>query len=66
MDLFILRHAWAPDRDDSRWPNDDLRPLSEAGKKRFAAFVEKLIQRGMTPQVIATSPLLRCVQTANS
>jgi phosphohistidine phosphatase len=64
MDLYILRHAWAFDRDLSRWPDDDLRPLTDEGKKRFAGFVEKLVERGMTPQVIASSPLVRCVQTA--
>jgi len=64
MDLYIVRHAWAFDRDDSRWKNDDLRPLTEEGKKRFAEVVEKLARRGMNPQVIAASPLIRCVQTA--
>jgi phosphohistidine phosphatase len=64
MDLFIFRHAWAWDRDDSRWPDDDQRPLTDEGKERFAAFVEKLIERGVAPQVIGASPLLRCVQTA--
>jgi phosphohistidine phosphatase SixA len=41
-----------------------LRPLSEEGKTRLSAFVEKLVRRGMTPQVIGASPLVRCVQTA--
>lgn len=64
MDLYIIRHAWAADRGDPQWPNDDLRPLTEEGKERFAQVVEKLVGRGMTPQVVGTSPLVRCVETA--
>ena len=64
MDLYIIRHAWAAERDGSQWPDDDLRPLMEDGKERFAELVEKLVARGMAPQVVATSPLVRCKQTA--
>ncbi|MEN6450224.1 MAG: phosphohistidine phosphatase SixA [Thermoguttaceae bacterium] len=64
MDLYIVRHAWAFDRDDSRWPDDDLRPLTEEGKERFAKMAKTLAGRGLAPQLIATSPLVRCQQTA--
>ncbi len=64
MDLFIVRHAWAFDHDDAQWPNDDLRPLTDEGKERFAKMVDILAGRGMAPQVVAASPLVRCVQTA--
>ena len=64
MDLYIIRHAWAADRDDPRWPDDDLRPLTDNGKKRFAEVVKKLAGHGVTPEIIATSPLVRCVETA--
>ena len=64
MDLYIVRHAWAADRDDPRWPEDDLRPLTEAGKERFAQMAAMLVDRGMKPELIATSPLVRCVETA--
>ena len=64
MELYIVRHAWAVDRDDSRWPDDVLRPLTEEGKKRFARVAEKLVDRGMGLQVVGTSPLVRCVETA--
>jgi phosphohistidine phosphatase len=64
MDLFIVRHAWAADRDDSRWPNDDERPLTELGRQRFADLVATLVDRGVEPKLIATSPLVRCVETA--
>ncbi len=64
MDLYIVRHAWAGQRGDPRWLNDDLRPLTEDGKERFAKVAAKLVERGMVPQLIATSPLVRCVETA--
>jgi phosphohistidine phosphatase len=64
MDLYIIRHAWAADRDDRQWPGDDLRPLTDEGKRRFAQVVEKLAGRGVSPQAVATSPLVRCRQTA--
>jgi phosphohistidine phosphatase len=64
MDLFIVRHAWAGQRDDSRWPDDGMRPLTAEGKERFARVVKKLVGAGVAPGIIATSPLVRCVETA--
>ncbi len=64
MDLYIVRHAWAGQRDDSRWPDDGSRTLTAEGKQRFARVVKKLVRAGVTPGVIATSPLVRCVETA--
>ncbi|HYW79766.1 MAG TPA: histidine phosphatase family protein [Thermoguttaceae bacterium] len=64
MDLYIIRHAWAGDYGDPQWPDDSLRPLSKEGKRRFAGFVDALASRGFAPELIATSPLIRCVETA--
>ena len=64
MDLYIIRHAWAADRDDPQWPDDDLRPLTDEGKRRFAKLASMLIARDMAPEIIAASPLTRCVETA--
>jgi phosphohistidine phosphatase len=64
MELFIIRHAWAAQRDDSVYPDDSLRPLTEEGRNRFARMVEALVPRGLKPQLIVTSPMLRCLQTA--
>ena len=36
MELFIIRHAWAAERDDAAFPDDSLRPLTDKGRKRFA------------------------------
>ena len=65
MDLYIVRHAWAADRDAERWPNDDLRPLLPQGIERFESVVKKMRKRGFEPGIIATSPLVRCRQTAD-
>ncbi len=64
MDLFIIRHAWAEDRDDQKHPDDALRPLTAEGQKRFAQMVDRLVPRVLKPRLIATSPMVRCVQTA--
>ena len=65
MLLYIIRHAWAGDLDDAAWPDDRCRPLTPEGQKRFARMVEKLAAGGFAPAVIATSPLVRCRQTAD-
>ena len=64
MDLFIVRHAWAGHFGDPAWPDDSQRPLSDEGRRRFAEVVAKLAGRGLKPELIATSPMCRCIETA--
>ena len=64
MFLYILRHAWAGHFGDPDWPDDSLRPLTSDGVKRFQKVARKLAERGVDPGVIATSPYVRCRQTA--
>jgi phosphohistidine phosphatase len=64
MDLYIIRHAWAEEYGDPRWPDDSDRPLTAKGCERFAAMVEILSQRGVEPTLIASSPMVRCRETA--
>ena len=64
MLLYIIRHAWAEERDERRYPDDDLRPLTKEGRRRFRKMVRRLADRGFAPAEIATSPLPRCRQTA--
>jgi phosphohistidine phosphatase len=64
MDLYIIRHAWAGQHGDPAWPDDSQRPLTEEGRERFARMVKKLVERGLAPNLIATSPMVRCAQTA--
>ena len=64
MFIYIARHAWAYDRDTVTWPDDSLRELTSDGKERYAAVVRSLASRGFAPERIATSPYIRCRQTA--
>jgi phosphohistidine phosphatase len=64
MILYIIRHAWAEERDEARWPDDSLRPLTEEGQKRFKKQLKRLADIRFAPAMIATSPLVRCQQTA--
>ena len=64
MQLYIVRHAFAGQHGDPDYPNDELRPLTKKGRKRFSRLVKKLARRGFEPSVVATSPLVRCRQTA--
>jgi phosphohistidine phosphatase len=63
MILYIVRHAIAGERDETQWPDDSQRPLTEKGKKRFKKFLKQL-DEVMSPTLIATSPFVRCHQTA--
>ena len=64
LDLYVVRHAWAGHFGDPQWPDDGQRPLTEGGRQRFARVVAALADRGFASEIIATSPLVRCVQTA--
>ncbi|HMO86001.1 MAG TPA: histidine phosphatase family protein [Lacipirellulaceae bacterium] len=65
MFIYIVRHAWAYEHGDPRWPDDSQRPLETEGAERFARVVKRLAGRGLDPAVIATSPYVRCRQTAD-
>jgi phosphohistidine phosphatase len=64
MELIIVRHAIAFERDAHRWPDDEDRPLSARGMAR--ARKAALGLKGITqrPTRVLTSPLLRARQTA--
>jgi phosphohistidine phosphatase len=64
MKLYIVRHALAGERGDPQYPDDRLRPLTDEGRKRFTNAVKHLSDVGVAPQAVATSPLVRCRQTA--
>ena len=64
MFIYIVRHAWAGHFGDPAWPNDAERPLTAEGRERFARVVDRLMMRGFAPGAIASSPMVRCRQTA--
>ena len=64
MFIFIVRHAWAYEFGDPRWPDDSQRELEPEGADRYMSVVQTLAGRGFAPNKIATSPYVRCKQTA--
>jgi phosphohistidine phosphatase len=64
VDLLIIRHAIAYERDPRRWRDDGARPLSPAGKKLARKAAAGLREFGKPPDRLLTSPLLRARQTA--
>jgi phosphohistidine phosphatase len=64
MDLLIVRHAIAFERDRHRWHEDAARPLSPAGIRRARKAAAGLKQLTKRPERLLTSPLVRARQTA--
>jgi phosphohistidine phosphatase len=64
MELYVIRHGIAEDRDPARWPEDRDRPLTQDGEERMrreAAGLRKLVAE---PPMLLSSPLARAWRTA--
>lgn len=64
MDLYLVRHAIAEDRDASRWPNDGDRPLSAKGIDRFQREAKGLATLVPAVDIVLASPFARAWHTA--
>jgi phosphohistidine phosphatase len=64
MELLIIRHAIAFERDRDRWADDAARPLSPAGIRRSHKAAAGLKELSKAPDRLLTSPLIRARQTA--
>jgi phosphohistidine phosphatase len=64
VELYLVRHAIAEDRDASRWPDDALRPLTPAGAARFAEAARGLRRIAPEVEAVLSSPYARAWQTA--
>ena len=64
MNLYVLRHGLARERNGPVYANDDERPLTSKGVRRLTRQVKGMKALGLTMDVIVTSPLVRAVQTA--
>jgi phosphohistidine phosphatase len=60
--LYVVRHAVAEEATGA--VPDHARRLTPKGKKRFARMVRRLVDSGLEIDLVATSPLVRCVETA--
>lgn len=64
MDVFIVRHAVAYERNPRRWRDDVRRPLTPAGIRKFTKAARGLKRLALQPECVLTSPLVRARQTA--
>ena len=64
MDLILIRHAEAFERDATRWPDDRERPLTPRGVKRFRGMARTLGMVLPEGSLVWTSGLKRAMQTA--
>jgi phosphohistidine phosphatase len=64
LELYLVRHAVAADR-GPEWPDDAVRPVTPDGAARFRKEVEGLAAYGVEVDIVFSSPLVRCRQTAD-
>lgn len=64
MDLYLVRHAIAADRDPGRWPDDGLRPLTPEGEKAFRRAARGLKRLVPSVEIVLASPFVRAWRTA--
>lgn len=64
MRVVLFRHGPAGHADSSRWPDDDLRPLTPRGIERTRLAARGLVRLEPSIQTVMTSPLMRAVETA--
>ncbi len=65
MNLYIIRHAIAEQRDEnSNEAEDSQRPLTDQGRKKFRKIARGLSELGVQIDMILTSPYVRAADTA--
>ena len=64
MELYLVRHAIAEERDARRWPDDRDRPLSDRGRARFERAARGLGHAAPDIDRVLSSPATRAWQTA--
>jgi phosphohistidine phosphatase len=64
MELYIVRHGIAIDREDPKCPADPDRFLTEEGVEKTTEVAKGLAKISEAPDLVLTSPYLRAVQTA--
>lgn len=64
MQIILIRHADAGDRDAALWPDDTDRPMSAKGAKRHRRALKRLRRAELLPTLLLASPWTRAWQTA--
>ncbi|HXY68118.1 MAG TPA: phosphohistidine phosphatase SixA [Gemmatimonadales bacterium] len=65
MEVILVRHAKAENRDANTWPDDDQRPLTAEGRAEQRAATRSMKKMGIKFDFLVTSPLLRARETAD-
>ncbi len=63
IELYLIRHGLAGQLGD--YDNDDARPLTDDGKRKTKQVAKRLVELGITVDLMLTSPLVRAQQTAD-
>ena len=64
MDLILIRHARAFDRDSAAWPDDSRRPLTAQGREEFRTLAKRLGRAVRDVDLLESSGYVRAWQTA--
>ena len=64
MQLFIVRHGIAVDREDPKCPADPERFLTDEGIEKTRQVAKGVAEVGAVPDLMISSPYLRAAQTA--
>jgi phosphohistidine phosphatase len=64
LDLVLIRHARAFDRDSAAWPDDSRRPLTESGREEFRLLAKRLGKIVPDVDLLESSAYVRAWQTA--
>jgi phosphohistidine phosphatase len=64
MELYVIRHGIAENRDPARWPDDRDRPLTPDGEERMRKEAGGLRKLVAEPPMLLSSPLVRAWRTA--
>lgn len=64
MDLYVVRHGIAIDREDPKCPPDPERYLTEDGIKKTRQVAKGVAALGITTDLLISSPYVRAMQTA--
>jgi phosphohistidine phosphatase len=66
MEVYLLRHGVAQDRDPKKYPDDRLRPLTIEGLERMREIVRGMLKIGVEFDAIYDSGFVRARQTAEA
>jgi phosphohistidine phosphatase len=64
VDVILIRHAEAGERDASQWPDDAQRPITPDGRRKHLAVSRAMRKLGIVFDFLVTSPLVRARETA--